>query len=56
MNKQTQISVRYFLAALPAVLWLREMVLRYGMAEKPGAVCYEGERSAFLDGQITRAQ
>ena len=31
----------------------RSMVMRYGMAEKLGAVSYEGERSAFLGGQIT---
>jgi len=31
----------------------RSMVMRYGMAENLGAVSYEGERPAFLGGQIT---
>jgi cell division protease FtsH len=31
----------------------RSMVMRYGMAEKLGSVSYEGERPAFLGGQIT---
>jgi cell division protease FtsH len=31
----------------------RSMVMRYGMAGKLGSVSYEGERSAFLGGQIS---